>query len=154
MINQFFTGWKLPRLRPAVFFTYSPLFWISGFNATIFSVFNYATNVITTQLLVPADEFVDIIRRYRVTYLTTLPFTICNILELKNLKPLETIECWMISGFAATKPLCEKFAPYLPNGEIWVTYGLSETSIVSCNNTGDYTHIGYLNQNFVVKVNI
>ncbi|XP_070497883.1 luciferin 4-monooxygenase-like [Chironomus tepperi] len=152
MINQFFTGWKLPRYRPAVFFTYSPLFWISGFNATIFAVLNYATNVITTQLLVPADEFVDIIQRYRVTYLTTLPFTISNILELKNLKPLETIECWMISGFAATKPLCEKFAPYLPNGEIWVTYGLSETSIVSCNNTGDYTHIGYLNQNCVVKL--
>lgn len=152
MITHFFTGWKLPRYRHAVYFTYSPLFWISGFIGTIFTVLNNAANVITSELIVPVEEFVDIIRRYRVTYLTTLPFTISYILDIKGLKPFETIEAWMISGFAATKTLCEKFEPYLPNGKIWITYGLSETSIVSFNATGEYTHIGYLNQNFVVKV--
>lgn len=84
--------------------------------------------------------------------MTTLPFTMSYILDIKGLKPFETIEGWMISGFAATKTLCERFEPLIPNATLWITYGLSETSIVSMNNTRDYTNIGVLNQNFVVKV--
>jgi acyl-CoA synthetase (AMP-forming)/AMP-acid ligase II len=99
-----------------------------------------------------ADYLVEILRKYKVTHITTLPFTIENILQVKNLQPFPHIEAWMVSGFAMTKSLCDQFSQYLPNGQILISYGLTETFIISCNYTGSTGHIGVLNDNITVKV--
>lgn len=152
MIYHYGTGRNLKKYSPTVFFNLSQLSWISGFNSCVYSVLSHSVIVYTAETAISVEQLTYALQKYRVTHVLTLPFTLSQMLESPSLKPFEYVEVWMISGFAATTSLCEKFAPYVPNGKLWITYGLTEKYIISCNMTDEYDHMGQLYDNVVVKV--
>ena len=64
------------------------------------------------------------------------PFVLISLLQLENLKPLESLQSLFVVGSVISEQLCEKFRPFLPNGKILIGYGSTEQ---------DFLAVDYLN---------
>ncbi|KAG5680288.1 hypothetical protein PVAND_009806 [Polypedilum vanderplanki] len=117
---------------PNVLFQSTAIFWFSGIYFLIYGALYKCLRITTAQSVTP-ELIVEIIKKYKVTNVSTAPYLIVNLLQLTNLKPFETIKMWMIPGATATQNLCERLKKYVPNGVVSSFYGSTECDIISSN---------------------
>ena len=117
-----------------VFFQGSPIFWLSGFSILLSGTFSKCIRVVTSKPF-NAEDFVNIINKYKVTNVVVPPYFLVSLLQTDNLKPLESIKYFVIGGAIVSDQMCEKFKPFIPNA-IYVTgYGCTEEDGLAVNHT-------------------
>ncbi|KAL7025585.1 hypothetical protein ACKWTF_013548 [Chironomus riparius] len=80
--------WNKTRTKAVTFFQISPIFWISGFNTLVYGVLFKAVRVITSKPF----HLAEVINKYKVTDIMTPPVALVNLLQIKDLKPFESVE--------------------------------------------------------------
>jgi acyl-coenzyme A synthetase/AMP-(fatty) acid ligase len=82
-----------------------------------------------------AQDFVNIVNKYKVTAVIIPPYFLVSLLQIKNLQPLESIKIFTIGGAIVSEQMCEKFKKFIPNA-IYVTgYGCTEEDGLASNFT-------------------
>ncbi|KAL7025582.1 hypothetical protein ACKWTF_013545 [Chironomus riparius] len=118
----------------SICFQGSPIFWLSGFSILISGTFSKYIRVVTSKPFT-AQDFVNIINKYKVTVVTIPPYFLVSLLQIDNLKPLESIKFFTIGGAIISEQLCEKFKPFIPNGFYFMGYGCTEEDGLAVNIT-------------------
>ncbi|XP_070502888.1 luciferin 4-monooxygenase-like [Chironomus tepperi] len=132
LITNFQQLWPSTHKGIPIHFQYSPIFWLTGLYALIATIFYRSIRICSAKSLSP-QQLVDTINKYKVTLLLVPPFVLVSLLQLENIKPLETVQTVLVGGSVVSEQLCVKFRPYLPNGYILVGYGCTEQDFLAVN---------------------
>ncbi|XP_055390017.1 uncharacterized protein LOC129618997 [Condylostylus longicornis] len=116
-----------------VFMSYSSLYWLSGLITLNLGTMNKCLRVIIDEPF-STETFFDIVEKYRVTNLIGPPSQLGLITQSSELekRDLSSITKFNSGGSTVPASLIKKFEEYLPNGSVYVSYGMSE--IASCSN--------------------
>lgn len=109
------------------------LAWISAINTVLRGTLFGATRIITTERYSP-ELVCRLIEKYKVTVLISKPEFImktieCAILEKNDLSSLRFVR---IGGSGLPLHLKSVISSYIPNGKIYVNYGMSECTPIAC----------------------
>ncbi|XP_059616542.1 luciferin 4-monooxygenase-like [Phlebotomus argentipes] len=118
--------------KPCSMICYSSLYWYSGLVTLAISSLTSVTRIITTDPFSP-ELFYNMIMRYRPRILFTGPIQLSAILNhpLLNEQTMDCVQYYTCVGSIVPQSLWEKAKHYLPNGEIYNGYGMSEVGFVS-----------------------
>uniref|UniRef100_A0A1L8DZ97 Putative acyl-coa synthetase n=1 Tax=Nyssomyia neivai TaxID=330878 RepID=A0A1L8DZ97_9DIPT len=113
-------------------FSFSSLYWASGYIALLSSLFSLSTRIITTKPFSP-EFLISIIKNYKVTMLLTPPSQATQLINCPALKEdsLASLKSYTCIGGLITIELCNRIQSYLPNGTFMNTYGMSEAGTIS-----------------------
>lgn len=117
--------WNLKSKSQEVLFNFSTLYWATGLIYLITGTLYGAKRVITMKTFDP-DLMIEIFDRFQVTTTFAPPSAISSLVHSKNLRPLKSVEIFMVGGSVVSKNLCEAIHPFIPNGDIYPVYGTSE----------------------------
>jgi len=134
MISDFHQLWPIKNGKTQITFQASPIFWLSGFYMLVAASLYRCIRVITTQTLHP-EVILDILNKYKVSIYLTQPYTLVALMQLKNFKPIESIQCMLIGGSVISSKSCEQFKQFIPNGKLFILYGSTEQNFLSFNNS-------------------
>ncbi|XP_055390107.1 uncharacterized protein LOC129619054 [Condylostylus longicornis] len=130
-----------------VFLCYSSLYWLSGLIMLTLGTMNKCLRVIIDEPF-STETFFDIVEKYRVTNLLGAPSQLALITQSPEIekRDLSSITKFNCGGSAVPVVLIKKFEKYLPNGFVFVAYGMSE--IACCSNIEflEYKRIGSVGQ--------
>lgn len=129
VINQMHSSWNTCELGE-VLFNLSSLYWISGVAFLVIGTLYGHQRVITTQAFSPG-MMIDIIERFQVTTLFTIPAMVALMLQSNNLSTMMSLRVIISGGAVLAKNLCEAMKQFIPNGIISNIYGVTEGDIVA-----------------------
>ena len=114
------------------YFSFSSIFWSSGFQAVIGMALNGTTNIITTDYF-DEEILLDIIEKYKVTTVFLATPMAARLLKYSRLKTadLSSIRFFFIGGSIVPELLKNQLNKFLPNGRTAVGYGLTEYLFVA-----------------------
>lgn len=115
-----------------VCFQGSPIFWLSGFSVLISATLSKCVRVVTSKPF-NAQDFVNIVNKYKANFVTIPPYFLVSLLQIDNLKPLESIKFFVIGGAIISEQLWEKFKPFIPNAFYINGYGCTEEDSLAVN---------------------
>ena len=141
-----------------VTFTLTSLFWTSGLNNFITSIFYHKTRVFTSKGF--KDEVIlEILLANKVTFIYMIPgqlISIMKLLERRNMV-LDQIQLTCTGSGAVSTYIRQNMHKYFPNSEFTIYYGLTEARIIfSYDGTGigkNLKTVGSLRANFEAQVN-
>lgn len=113
-----------------VLFSFSTLYWISGFYILLMNTLNGATRVITKQKFSPELQL-RLIEQYHISFILNaahqmVMMTKCKAIEQANLKSLKY---YLVGGSKVFFGTVTEMKKFVRNGEILVCYGLTEVGI-------------------------
>lgn len=118
---------------------FSSLYWITGVGTLLAGTVAGATRVITTQSFTPELQL-DLIERYKLTVAFSPPSHIAQLIEYPRTKKADfsSVKQYVTGGSAVLEDLRKALSDLLPNGEVYVAYGMSELGSVA---TTNYPHL-------------
>lgn len=120
-----------PFMPPSVSLNFSPIYWGSGFFPQVFAPFAFKEVRIVTTRSFSIPLLVDLIRKYRVTSFTLLPFQLSLILNSNELEFIKRSS--LTKFFSVGSILCEslrqQFKERLPGKSLGIVYSTTEVSI-------------------------
>lgn len=117
---------------------FSMLNWESALIFLIAGVLYGGKRVITIQPM-NVDLFIEFVDRFQTTSCFLSTPALALLVHNKNLKIFESLEMLMVGGSIVSKHICEAIKPYIPNGNIFTVYGMTEVDIT----TNSYHHQRY-----------
>ncbi|XP_065091266.1 probable 4-coumarate--CoA ligase 1 [Ochlerotatus camptorhynchus] len=136
-------------------FSFSSLYWVSGFYQLIQGPFNNSTRYISTRRFSP-EAFFEIVEKYALTHVFCPPALIAMILQSPRLKQvdLSSIKSFYSGGGVFTPGLRKSLQKWLPSCRIGVGYGTSEIGYVAADAFGPIREgsVGQLAPNIEAKV--
>lgn len=101
--------------------------WITSLMVNLMATFNGAARVITTHLFSPEFQL-DVIEKYKITFLITPPFHMVSLLKsgLMSKEKLQSIRMQIVGGARVPFNAFNEYNAYLVNGSAVTAYGLSE----------------------------
>lgn len=111
-----------------VLLCYSSLYWLSGVYFLIGGTVAGALRPITTQFPLTALQF-DMIRKYKVTYMMCSPYQVAMMAksDLLATADLSSVRYYVTGGGRVSSDVIATVNRCLPNGKVYMAYGLSET---------------------------
>ncbi|XP_059617915.1 probable 4-coumarate--CoA ligase 3 [Phlebotomus argentipes] len=108
-------------------FSFSSLYWLSGYTAMLMSIFSGVPRIMTTKPFSP-ELLLSIVKEYKVSMLITPPAHAAQLLNCPLLEKdsLANIRNYMCGGSLVTAELRNRIQPYLPNGLFTIGYGMTE----------------------------
>jgi long-subunit acyl-CoA synthetase (AMP-forming) len=152
IITQIYPGWNLKSCQQEVLLVFSTLYWLSGVIFLICGTLYGGKRVVTTKNFDP-DLMIDLINRFKVTTTLLPPSGISSLLHSNNMKPLESLEVLLAGGSVVSKSLCASMKLFLPNGEIYTVYGMTESDFSTGSfNFQRYGSVGKPSPNVQLKI--
>lgn len=113
-------------------FTFSSLYWLSGYTFMFMSFFLGVTRIITTKPFNP-EYAIKIIKDYKVALLFLPPAQTSLLVNSPNLEKdsLASVKSYMCGGSLVTQELAMKIRQYVTNGLFTVGYGSTESGGIS-----------------------
>lgn len=140
--------------KPVTAFQTSNIFWFSGIYFLITGTLFKCIRIITRNSIEP-QLVVEIINKYQVNAIFLGPYVIAKMLQISDLKPMNSITDLVISGAPLTKELLESFKKFIPNGSVFNCYGCSEENYIAINdNPLKSESCGVPYYNFQIKVGL
>lgn len=130
--------WDLVTEKQEVYFHFSTIDWITSTIFLVSAALYGGKRVITTKAFEPA-VMVDICNRYEVTTFLISPAGISKIVQLPDLKPLESLKVFFGAGMTLSENLSKQLERFVPNGKVMALYGTTE---------GDYFAGAFKRQRF------
>lgn len=130
LISHAFPQWSLKSGKQEVLFLFQNLSWVTSVFFLLAGTLYGGKRVITSKLM-DADVMIDICNRYQVTTGLAPPVLITALLQDKKLKPFESMEVFISGGVAVSKDICKAIRKFLPNGDIYAVYGMTEADFVT-----------------------
>ncbi|XP_037931996.1 probable 4-coumarate--CoA ligase 1 [Teleopsis dalmanni] len=108
-------------------FCYSTLYWSSGLLTMTSALVENVTRIIVDKPY-NAEDFFQIIQKYKVISITSPPSQLAMSLSSPKLKDydLSSLKSYLLLGSAVPDRLVKDFMPYVPNATFWVGYGMTE----------------------------
>lgn len=138
-----------------VLFAFSTLYWISGFYVLLLGTLNGATRIITKQNFSPELQL-RLVEQYEITSITAavhhMILTIkCKAIEQAN---LTSLKYYFVGGSKVPFDMLTEMKKYVPNGEVFVGYGLTEVGISTLTYVRDAEKdsVGLLFNGFCAKI--
>lgn len=136
----------------SILLSFRTIYWTSGLEQILDSIYNGATRVITTKPYAPELQF-TLIEKYRVSILHDSPSTLlpCLKSDAIHLKDLSSVQIIFLYGSKVPCNLVREIVPFFPNANCVSYYGLKEfgritVSIHGVQESTNGTHLvdGYL----------
>lgn len=145
-----------PNPQKTVSLCFSTIFWSSGFYPLVFSPFSLNETRIISSKGFSLELFTEIVEKYQVTDLLLVPMILITILQSKSAtaKAQEILKSFTAVGSIVTESLRQKFSETLPDKDLRVAYGMTETGI-TMSAPGQYKDklsVGSPFPNFTLKV--
>lgn len=139
-----------------VLLCYSSLYWLSGVYFLVGGTVAGALRPITTQFPLTALQF-EMIAKYKVTYMMNSPFQMAVFAKSDMLRTadMSSVKYYVTGGGRVSTDVIATVNKYLPNGKVFMLYGLSETCAVGAS---DYPEpsvadsVGHLISGVVAKI--
>jgi acyl-coenzyme A synthetase/AMP-(fatty) acid ligase len=115
-------------------FSYSPIYWVTGFMQNLLLPFTYKD----TRIILNArddnftiDHFIAMIEKYQLTSLTLPPTQLARLLNSEKFitSKIDCVQSFSIPGSISSEFLRKKFERMFPNKMLMVPYGMTEVSI-------------------------
>ncbi|CAG9806621.1 unnamed protein product [Chironomus riparius] len=132
VIQYFFPYFNQNTDKPFVVLQSSYIFWFSGIYFIIVGALYKCVRIISIKPIEP-QSVVDIIQDYKVNSLMIAPYAVSKILQIQNLKRLDSITELVIAGSAASKDIQNNIQKFIPNGIVCNAYGCSEENYLTIN---------------------
>lgn len=144
--------WNLKSKDQEVLFSFSTLYWATGLIYLLTGTLYGAKRVITTKTFDP-DLLIEIIDHFKVTTFFSPPSAVALLIHSKFLRPLKSLEIFMVGGSVVSKNLCESIRPFIPNGNIFPVYGTSEGDFLADSfNFNRFGSVGKPTMNVQIKI--
>ncbi|XP_070502887.1 luciferin 4-monooxygenase-like [Chironomus tepperi] len=132
--RQFIMGFNpsVAHKETSVCFQGSPIFWLSGYSMLLSGTLSKSIRVVTSKVFT-AEDFIDIMNRYKVNVVTVPPYFIVSLLQVPNIKPMESLKLFIIGGAIISEQMCLKIKKYLPNAMFLTGYGCTEEDGIAVN---------------------
>lgn len=134
-----------------VVFNTSNCFWISGIIFLLAGSLYKSCRIITKEDA-EAKVLVRIIEKYRPSTISVAAFVIPALLQIPNLKPMDSIKCLAIGGTPLSASIGVEFKKFIPNGKISLHYGCTELNGVITDSVDRLDSVGQLSHNVEMKV--
>ncbi|GAB0090744.1 4-coumarate--CoA ligase 1 [Sergentomyia squamirostris] len=113
-------------------FSFSSMYWLSGWSSMFMSLFLGIPRVMTVRTSSP-EVYISVLKEYPVTLVINSP---SHVAELVNSPLIEKdtmakLKCMMCGGGIVTQELADSVKAYLYNGSFVITYGMTETGVIS-----------------------
>ncbi|XP_065091317.1 probable 4-coumarate--CoA ligase 1 [Ochlerotatus camptorhynchus] len=135
-------------------FSFSSLYWVSGFIPLIQGPFNNATRYISARPFSP-EAFFEIVKKYALTHVFCPPAQVAMLLQspLLGKADLSSIEVFYSGGGIFTPGLRKSIEKWLPSGRTGVGYGTSEIGFIATDAFGPIREgsVGHLAPNIEAK---
>lgn len=111
---------------------YSSMYWLSGFGTLITGTLNECVRIITTEPFSP-ELALRMLPKYKIETIFTPPSNLAMILQHADLKKsdLSAIKEFWSGGSIVHNYLINKMNQYLPNGKVYIGYGMTEGTVVT-----------------------
>lgn len=133
---------------------FSSIYWLSGLGTLLFATLLGCTRLITTNPFSP-ELFLRMIEKYKVNFVLTPPSHLALTMKHENIKKtdMSSLRNYMCGGSIVAEDLCKQLRSYLPHGDIYVGYGLSEIAgIATVNYPPKPGAVGLLTGGMQVKI--
>uniref|UniRef100_A0A1L8DZ42 Putative acyl-coa synthetase n=1 Tax=Nyssomyia neivai TaxID=330878 RepID=A0A1L8DZ42_9DIPT len=113
-------------------FSFSSLYWISGYTTIFMSLFSGMIRIITTKPFTP-ELLITILKDYNVAIMMSAPAHAAQLVNSPALEKdsLAGLKSYMCGGSLVTKELNDKMRSYVTNGTFNIGYGMTEAGGVS-----------------------
>lgn len=133
-------------------FQSSNIFWFTGIYCLITCTLFKSIRIITKN---PVDQhqIVSLVNKYKVNACMIGPYVAAKILQIEELKPLESITDLMICGALLSKKIIKEIEHFIPNGSVFNCFGSSEQNFITISrNTSRLESCGVPVENMDIKV--
>ncbi|XP_059617650.1 uncharacterized protein LOC132262395 [Phlebotomus argentipes] len=113
-------------------FTFSSIYWITGYLVKFIGIFLGATRIITAKPFSP-ELLISIVKKCKVTILLTTSMFVAQLVNCPALEKdsLASVKNFLCTGSLISEELCNKIRPFIANGHFTIFYGMTEIGIVS-----------------------
>lgn len=130
LLHQLHRAWDCGTGKEEVCLYFSVIFWIVGIGLLVIESLHGGKRIITSKDFDPYLA-IEICERYQVTTFLTNPYAISKIVQIPNLKPLESMRAFIATGTLFSESLSKKLEPLVPNGKVMVLYGTTEAGFIA-----------------------
>lgn len=117
--------WDLEAKTQEVYLNFDTIDWVTSTIFFVAASLYGGKRIITTKAFEPR-LMVDICNRFKVTTFLISPAGISKIVQLPDLKPLESIRIFFGTGMTLSENLSKQLEAFLPNGKVIALYGSTE----------------------------
>lgn len=138
-------------------FSFSSLYWFTGFVCLVTPIINHITRITTTKPFT-TEYFFELIEKYNIQFVFLPPSLIATILHSSAIEEanLDSIRVFVSGGSFVSPYLVENLNRYLKHGRVFVTYGMTEVGGTITFSDGSavsgFGSVGKLSSNKRVKV--
>jgi 4-coumarate--CoA ligase len=127
MLTQLRRQWDVT--TDDVLFSFSSLYWLSGWIILLNGMLNGATRIITKAHYSP-DLFLSLIEKHRITSTVSAPHQMMLMLQSDKMRTtnLDSLKTVMVGGSYVSDTLKEGLQKFVKNGKVLVAYGATETA--------------------------
>uniref|UniRef100_A0A1L8DZ02 Putative acyl-coa synthetase n=1 Tax=Nyssomyia neivai TaxID=330878 RepID=A0A1L8DZ02_9DIPT len=113
-------------------FSFSSLYWMSGYTTIFMSLFSGMIRIITTKPFTP-EFLICILKEYNVTIIISTPAHAAQLVNSPAIEKdsLAGLKNYICGGSLVTKELNDKLRSYVTNGMVTISYGMSEAGGIS-----------------------
>lgn len=132
---------------------FSSLYWLSGWDVLLLGMLNGGTRIITTETYTPELQL-RLIEKYNVTFAWNAPHHLVLMLKSDRLHRtnLSSLKFQLVIGGKTPYQVQTEFNAKLPNGKVYVCYGLSEAAGIVTVNVNNKDAVGQLLNCYSVKI--
>lgn len=124
---------------------FSSLYWLSGWYVLLLGMLNGGTRIITTETYTPELQL-RLVEKYKVTFAWNAPHHMVLMLKSDRLHQtnLSSLKFQLVIGGKTPYQVQTEFNAKLPNGKVYICYGLSETAGIVTVNVNSKDAVGQL----------